>query len=233
MGISKQIKTTNATAFNVAQFPGGSRPSYDCANPFITRGVTTAPSTYSECINNPLFGTSVQSIVTAIGGLPSWQGPPAITGEPETINSTTIGEESPECALIETELGAEWKGCFWSASDSVLSCDCPDIGEKYPDYLKLRLNVASFWNTPAETPILRKRFLDSVTYGPQITFVVAGDFSIKPGNVVEVYADSISGYSTNITDSSVSKKYYVVSVKNTVTNSGVHETAIVGVEVLY
>jgi hypothetical protein len=234
MGLPQQIKTISATKVNTTALPGGSRSSYECANPYITRGITTAPDTYQNCIQNQIYGTKISSIVNALGVNPSnlWSGPPALSGTPAVIKSTFIGQTSPECDSVES-IGDNWLGCFWSAPDSVLSCRCPEIGENYENYLKLRLNVATFWNTPVETPILRKRFLDSINYGKKVTFSVAGDFTVKPGNIVELYVGAISGYSQNITSSTLSKKYYVISVKNTVLNSGVHETTIVAVEPLY
>jgi hypothetical protein len=234
MPLPKQIKTVSANVIQKTEYPGGSRQSYECANPFITRGVTNAPRSYEECINTSLYNTSVLDIVNKIGGFPSWSGPPAISGTPTTIPSTLIGLESPECAAIPGVMGSsEWKGCFWSASDSIFSCDCPSIGSKYPNYVKLRLNAATFWNTKRETPVIRKKFLDAITYGKKITFVIAGDFTIRPGAIVNIYADAISGYSIDITNSILSKKYYVISVKNTATNSGVQETAVTAVELLY
>lgn len=240
MGLPQQIKTISATKVNTTALPGGSRSSYECANPYITRGVTTAPDTYQNCIQNQIYGTKILNIVnnlTDVSPPALWSGPNAITGTPATIKSTFLGDSypSPECNSVESAsgFGSSWLGCFWSAPDSTLSCQCPQIGENYENYLKLRLNDATFWNTPVETPILRKRFLDSINYGKKVTFSVAGDFTVKPGNIVELYVDAISGYSQNITSSTLSKKYYVISVKNTVLNSGVHETTIVAVEPLY
>jgi len=229
----QQIKTLSATKIQTTQFPGGSRRVYECANPYITRGVTSQPNTYTECVENSIYGSRIADIVTNLGGFPSWAGPTAISGIPSTINSTTIGEVSPQCDSIGSLLGNDWKGCYWSASDSIFSCDCPEIGENYLNYLKLRLNVATFWNTPRETPLLRRQFLDYIEYSPQITITVAGDFSLKPGQLFRVYADSISGYDTNILKSIISTVYYVVSVKHTILNSGVHETAVTGVVAPY
>jgi hypothetical protein len=226
----QQIKTLSATKIQTTQFPGGSRRVYDCANPYITRGVTSQPTSYNDCIENSIYGTRVSDIVNKIGGFPSWAGPPAITGVPSTIDSTIIGESSPECDSIEGTLGSDWKGCYWAASDSVFSCDCPEVGENYNNYLRLRLNVATFWNTKIETPLLRRQFLDYIEYSPQITITVAGDFSLKPGQLIKISADSISGYDTNILKSIISTTYYIVSIKHTVINSGVHETAITAVK---
>jgi hypothetical protein len=231
----KQIKTASATQYQLLPYPGSSRDVYECANPWITRGLTAQPSNYSACINNSAYGSKISAIVSSIGGLPSpvWSGPSAISGSPTTIDSAYLNKKSPECDPISTTLGNDWKGCFWSAPDSFLSCNCPEIGDKYEQYLKLRLNVATFWNTPIETPVLRKRFLDAISYGPKVTFTVAGDFSIRPGIIVSLTADNISGYDTSTGTSVLSKKYFVLSVKNTCTNSGTQETTLTAVEVLY
>lgn len=232
---TKQIITINATKVQTMPYPGSSRSSYDCANPWITRGVTSQPSTYSECINNSAYGSKVSAVISALGGLPSpvWSGPSAISGVPTTIDSPYLAIKSPECDSISTILGNDWKGCFWSSPDSFLSCSCPEIGDKYDEYLKLRLNVATFWNTPVDTPVHRKRFLDSISYGPKITFTIAGDFTLRPGAIVSVTADNISGYDTSSGTSVLTKKYFVLSIKNTCTNSGTQETTVTAVEVLY
>lgn len=232
---AKQIKTVSATDVQTLIFPPGSRGSYECANPYITRGLTLAGSCYGACITNPLYGSKVRAIVNKLGtGWSGWVGPPSIVeAAPSSIESTFIGDLSPECTNIETKLSADWKGCFWAAPDAAFSCECPEVGSKYLEYLKLRLNVATFWNTPVETPIKRKRFLDAITYGPKITIVVAPDLDVRPGVVINVSANSISGYSTSTGTSTISKNYYVISVKSTLTNSGVGETAITAVELLY
>lgn len=232
---TKQIHTISATKVQTIPYPGSSRNSYDCANPWITRGVTSQPSTYSACINNSAYGSKVAAVVNGLGGLPNpvWNGPSAISGVPSSIDSVFLAEKSPECDSVGSQLGNDFKGCFWSAPDSFLSCSCPDIGNNYENYLKLRLNVATFWFTPIDTPIQRKKFLDAISYGPKITFTVAGDFTLRPGTIVKVTADNISGYDTSSGTSVLTKKYFVLSVKNTCTNSGTQETTVTGVEVLY
>ena len=234
----RQIKTVSATEIRTLNVSPGSRDSYECANPFITRGITSSPSTYEECRTNSLYGNKVQQIVNQLDGFsPSspWGGPSTIPPEPPptAINSTLTGIESPECSQIQSLLGSDYKGCFWAASDSSLSCNCPEIGSKYIQYLGLRLNVATFWNTPPQTPILRKMFLDAITYGPKVTLVLAPDLALRPGNVIDVAVNALSGYSTSTATSSLSKKYYVISVKNTMTNSGVGETVVTAVDLLY
>lgn len=228
MGFPKQIKTISATKVQTTDLPGGVRGSYECANPFILKGLTGQPHGYQQCIAESLYGSVVLDIVNKLGDFNPWDGPnPAGNATTESVYTDI---RSPETVSVEDLLGSEYTGCYWPAPDSAFSCNCPGIGEKYLDYLKLRLNVATFWNTRPEAPILRKKFLDSINYGQKVTFTIAGDFTIRPGSIVELYADAISGYSTSIVNSFLNKKYYVISVKNTVTNSGVHETTIVGVE---
>lgn len=223
----KQIKTLSATKIQTTEYPGGSRQIYDCSNPYITRGVTSQPSSYEDCVNNSLYGEKIDTIVQNLGGYPNWAGPEILSGTPATIDSTLVGEPSPECDSITSKLGEDWLGCYWAASDSVFSCNCPEVGSKYNDYLKLRLNVATFWNTKVETPLYRREFLDYMQYFPQITLTVSGDFTLKPGQIIKINVDSISGYSTDITNSILSDEYYIISVKHTVLNSGVHETALI------
>lgn len=234
-GHAQQIKTLSATKIQGLLFPSGSRTFYECANPFITRGLTEAASSYTDCLNNSLYGSKIEEIVDKLNFTPTWFGPPSlINPSPSSIDSVLTGVASTECDEVESALGKDWKGCFWAAPDSIISCECPEIGSKYLDYLKLRLNVATFWNTPKQAPILRKKFLDSVSYGPKITIVVAADLKVRPGHVINISVNSISGYSTDTSVSSLStKNYYVISVKSQCTNSGVGETTITAVELVY
>jgi len=60
----------------------------------------------------------------------------------------------------------------------------------------------------------------------KLNIIIAGDRSIKPGDIVKLNISNLSSYSSLAEESILNNTYYVISVKNTFTNSGVHETAL-------
>jgi hypothetical protein len=229
--VPSQIKTIGATKTSVAINTISSKESYDCANAQITRGLTGQPSTLAECKDNY---PNIATIATALGVDMDnpWSGPP-IPGSLPPIHDTLLGNDSDlkECTGIDRELGSSWLGCLWGSPMADFSCTCPDVGANFDKYLKLRLNVATFWNTPVETPAKRSEFLDAIKFAPKTTIVVPGTFQVRPGDVIEIKADNTASYQKS-GSSILSKKYYVISVKNMVSSGGVHETAIIASTIL-
>lgn len=139
---------------------------------------------------------------------------------------TYLSDPSDECTAVNNILGKDWLGCLWGTPALPFSCVCPNIGSKFYAYLKLRLNVATFWDTPKDTPIKRAEFLDAIKYGRKINITVAGDFNLKIGKVVQIVVDGASGYPYKDFSSLMNGLYYIVGVKHVVTNSGTHESAL-------
>lgn len=137
-----------------------------------------------------------------------------------------LDKPAVECDQITDKLGLDWLGCLWGTPDAEYSCTCPDIAPNFANYLKLRLNVATFWNTPKITPVKRAEFLDAIKYSSKIDVTVAGDFTLKVGQVVQIKADGGSGYPFSSSASSLNGYYYIIGVKHVITNSGGHETAL-------
>ena len=160
-----------------------------------------------------------------------WEGP---TGCPPAINRFTsslpvdiyFDTSNAECDKVNNDitLGADWLGCLWGTPSAPYSCVCPDVNPRYEAYIKYRLNVASFWNTPVETPVKRSEFVDALQYGRKVNVTVAGDFNLKVGQVMLVRLNGISGYSKE--NSVLNGLYYVMGIKHVFTNSGTHETAL-------
>lgn len=249
---TNQIITVGATEINLANNPLSSQPSYTCANREITRGVTKAPYTLHECyMRFPKIRMMGEAMGVCAGKIldndyyPSkyWRGPTGISGG-EIFYDLLLGITSSECEKIlgmtygggfdvdgnelptEPPLGTAWMGCLWGSPMASFSCTCPDVGERFEDYLKLRLNVATFWNTPIEVPPQRQEFLDSVQYGERATMTVAGNFNIQPGHIVRIKVDNMTSMSNGNGGSILTKEYYVLSVSHTAYNGGVHETLL-------
>lgn len=228
MAGSNQIKIYSHTISKNTKAPFGSRSYYECANAEITRGVTSAPETLEKCFQ---AFPQIQEIASSLGVESSnlWNGAGTIdnTEQPNPddiqLKDLLTGVNSAECEQIKSTLGDDWLGCLWGTPQSSLSCVCPSVGEKFEAYLKHRLNIATFWNTPKETPVLRRKFLDFFKYNTKIELNVAGDFSIAPGSVIYVDATAGSRTPTQSIPSFFTGTYFVLEVKHIVTNSGTHE----------
>jgi hypothetical protein len=223
--VPNQIKTIGASKVVYANNTLSSKSEYLCANADITRGITHQPTSLSECFSRFPNISAIASQLN-VSSTP-WTGPATPTGTPPVIFDPLLGITAEECEKVRTTsgLGASWLGCLWGSPMAPFSCTCPDIGSDYLNYLKLRLSVATFWNTPVTVPPQRNEFLDSLEYSKKVTITVAGNFDIKPGNVVELRVNNMAAYPALAgTKSLLTDKYYVLSVKHTITNGGVHET---------
>jgi hypothetical protein len=237
---SRQIITYGTNYSQEAIYPVTSRHSYICSNAAITRGLKDIPSSLTDCFNN---FSGIVDIATQLGFITgantsngitsytytSWSGAD-IGGGTATFNASLpydlyFEKNSSECESIVTDLGADWLGCLWGTPEASYSCICPNIKKNFEAYLKLRLNVATFWNTPKATPAKRAEFLDAIKYGKKIDFTVAGDFRLKVGMVAKIKVDGASGFPYSSSPSVLNGYYYIVGVKHVVTQ-GNHETAL-------
>lgn len=253
---TKQIKTYGTNYGQEAFYAVNAKSTYECANAYITRGISMIPVSLVECFQNY---NSVNDVGKNVGFiLPKntadedneylkygntffqqvnyktkdedymfylWTGSTGGTGD-VGIDSY-FPETSAECYWIKQELGEDWLGCMWGSPSSNFSCKCPEIGEKFESYIKLRLNDATFWKTPKDTPVKRAEFLDAFKYGKKIEATIAGDFKLKLGQVVYFNANYASGYIKDPNQTSdLSGLYYITGMKHVVTNSGTHETSL-------
>lgn len=218
--------------------PISSREGYACANASITKGVTSAPMSIQQCFERfPYIATMADALgVTLTKTIGSekiyntWTGPgtgpdfdPNLVSKPIDLNLPKVANE---CDNIDIQLGNDWLGCLWGSPEASFSCICPYIGDKYEAYLKHRLTVATFWNTPKYAPVQRKEFLDEMAYGRQITINISGDFSVSLGDVVEINVTAASGYPYGSYPSNLNGKYWVVEIKHVVNSGGTHETRL-------
>lgn len=258
---SGQLKIIGSNIIKHAVLPFSSQYEYVCSNTDITRGMTTAPYTISECFSRFPSIKAIANLMGFTGGysIPGvtgttfynlWTGPgtgftgPAlplssnpsphagITAPKGAPKDAYLHDASSECNEIygasgATGLGDGWLGCLWGTPEASFSCICPEIQPKFEAYLKLRLNVATFWNTPKATPVKRIEFLDEFKYGPKTEIVIPGDFNIKLGQVVELSVDGASGYPYDSVNSILNSKYWVIGIKHVLTNGGTHETFLI------
>jgi hypothetical protein len=253
---TKQIKTYGTNYSQEAFYAVNAKSTYECSNAYITRGMSMIPASLVECFQSfpsittigknvgfllpenipetedkykPYGNTFFQKINFNTQGqnymFYLWTGSTGGTGDVGV--DAFFPETSIECYWINHELGPDWLGCLWGSPSSNFSCKCPEIGEKFESYIKLRLNDATFWNTPKDTPVKRSEFLDAFKYGKKIEATIAGDFKLKLGQVVYFNANYASGYINDPNQTSdLSGLYYITAMKHVVTNSGGHETSL-------
>ena len=228
MSNTKQIVIYGTNDSYESLTPLNSRPAYECANAKITRGITNAPISIEACLAS---FPEVKKIADAIGFSAAniWYGntacPGGVCGSTGPLN-LLLDTNSLECQNIIPDLGEDWLGCLWGTPSASYSCICPEVKTKYEAYIKLRLNDAAFWNTPVETPVKRAEFLDALKYSSKITATIAGDFSLKLGQLMYVRLTAMNKYGFGDTESFMSGYYYIVGLKHVITNSGTHETAV-------
>lgn len=228
MSASKQIKTYPYTSENKAIVPLASKSSYECANAFITRGLTGVPSSLEDCLNR--FPTA-KKMAEMLGVEELWLSPKSPDDSTELKPGDKIdlltGIISTECQNIENDLGSDWLGCLWGSPQAPFSCTCPEVGKKFKAYLKHRLNVATFWKTPKSVPVFRQSFLDYLKYQTKIEITVAGNFDIRPGNLLDLNVESFKTKAPfSVSPSHFSGLYIVIAVRHVINNGGSHETSV-------
>ena len=105
--------------------------------------------------------------------------------EPTYLELFKLYKEINECKLIEDVLGEEWLGCEWSNPSSTCSCNCPEQGEKFLDYLAYTRMYSTFWETEHDIPIKRTAFLNQLDT-QKIKIRVAPSTKINIGSIVEI-----------------------------------------------
>jgi hypothetical protein len=225
---TKQIKVYPYTVGKGAIYPLSSRSEYECANSEITRGLTGSPANLEACFSS---FPQIQSIAYSLGITSSnslWRGPSG-AGAPSgtlVIRDLLAGLTGPECDEIQSSLGPSWLGCLWGSPQATFSCTCPQVGDNFEAYLKHRLNVATFWKTPITAPVDRRKFLDAFKYQSKVDLTLAGDFKLRPGDVLEIQVDRATRTPYNSNSSIFSGLYFVLSVKHVVNAGGTHEMAV-------
>jgi hypothetical protein len=236
----KQIITYGTNAGQQAFYPVNNKSAYQCANSSITRGITLGPSSLEDCFSR---FPGISYIAKSVGFIKPfgatgytysvWTGPTGCPPTQSLLNAggvipvdTYFDTSSEECLQTSHILGNDWIGCLWGTPNASYSCACPEVATKYEAYVKLRLNDASFWATPVETPVKRTEFVDAIQYGRKVDLTIAGDFNIKVGQVINLRTNGISGFPFSNNPASLNGYYYITGIKHVITNSGTHEMAL-------
>ena len=105
--------------------------------------------------------------------------------EPTYLELYKAYKEIKECELIEEHLGKDYLGCVWSDPANPCSCNCPEIGKKFQEYLEYTRTYATFWDTPKNTPLIRKALISQL-FSQTIMINVTGTSKVKIGDVVKI-----------------------------------------------
>ena len=138
------------------------------------------------------------------------------SSEPSENELQELLEESKYCPLIEEVLGEDYLGCEWDDPDGSISCNCPEIGEKYKDWKKYTQTYCTFWNTPKQTPLLRNAQMTLLT-AQKAEAVVHGDISLRPGTIINVEVTDQTGE-----DKSSSGNWMVAEIEHLFLGSNSH-----------
>ena len=156
-------------------------PRYECANP---DGPVTPPprpenagEPYDPYINCPM--QELRPDFVEDGNFDT------DLSEPTLFELETLESEINECDLIRENLGDTYLGCLYSNPNAPDSCNCPNRGEAYPEYLEVSRTYSTFWDTPDETPLRRNAQMTQFTT-QRASGLLPGDLTVRPGTLIDI-----------------------------------------------
>ena len=90
------------------------------------------------------------------------------------------------------------------------------VGDCFPFYLEYSKTNATFWNTPAEAPLLRQAQMSLLTYN-RLKFMANGNYDLKPGNLV--YIDYKTGESQGVQQKRYAGYWMVYKIERILTGT--------------
>ena len=159
--------------------------NYECANP---DGPVTPPSRPIDSTEpfDPYINCPVQEL------RPDFVEDGAFDqdlSEPSRFEIEQLESEINECDLIQEKLGDNYLGCLYSNPNASNSCNCPNRGSGYSEYLAASRTYATFWNTPHQTPLRRQAQMTQFTT-QQASGMLAGDVNLRPGTIINLLIPS-------------------------------------------
>jgi hypothetical protein len=106
--------------------------------------------------------------------------------EPTYLELEMLKHSINECSLIQEYLGKDWLGCEFSDPNSTCSCNCPEQGKFFKNYLEYTRSYSTFWECPLDLP-LRRRAQISQLQAQTIKVRINPNSNIKVGSIVEIY----------------------------------------------
>lgn len=105
--------------------------------------------------------------------------------EPSYKELAIAFNKTKECELIKKVLGEEYLGCILSDDQNVVSCNCPEQGEKFKDLLATIRTHSTFYNTAPETP-LRRNAQMMLFNAQRAMMIIYPNDELKIGNILTV-----------------------------------------------
>ena len=124
------------------------------------------------------------------------------------ISVGTVGLDTDDAALEIAPSEVE------ANSAPIYSQYSPECGSKFDKYVEYSKTNATFWNTPAKTPLYRRAQTALLSYH-RIKIHVYGNFNIKPGNLIRI--DYPIGENENIKKSRYDGLWMVYKIKHIMT----------------
>ena len=151
---------------------GLERCSHEASAP---RGSTYDP--YVSCIskNYPNTGASGASGTSSVD-----------ENEPTYLELNELYKKTKECELLK-QVNPDYLGCIYTDPYNECSCDCPNQGSKFNEYLACIKTNSTFWSTPHETPLFRSAQMGQFT-NESIAITVSGFTKnrLKLGQIIKI-----------------------------------------------
>ena len=134
--------------------------------------------------------------------------------EPTYLELYRLYNEINECALIEKILGKDYLGCDFSDPTAPCSCNCPEQGKEFKNYLAYDRTYATFWETPNDLPLKRLAQTNQLT-AQQVTVTIPANDKIKIGELVELINPNDLPDETTNEFKKISGRWLVTEIQHT------------------
>ena len=141
--------------------------------------------------------------------------------EPTYLELYRLEREINECKLVEEELGPEYLGCEYSNPNSTCSCNCPELGEKFQEYLAYTRTYATFWETPFEVPLVRTA-QNSQLLSQRLRIKVNFNANVKVGSLVALINENDNPSKTEDEYKAISGSWMVSSIQHLVSTPSLY-----------
>ena len=147
------------------------------------RGSTYDP--YVSCISknypNVVLGASGASGASGVSGASAVD-----ENEPTYLELNELYKKTKECELLK-QVNPDYLGCIYTDPSNECSCDCPNQGSKFNEYLACIKTNSTFWSTPHETPLFRSAQMGQFA-NESIAITVSGFTKkrLKLGQIIKI-----------------------------------------------
>ena len=106
--------------------------------------------------------------------------------EPTYLDLNELYKKTKECSIIKS-VNKEYLGCIYNDPLNECSCDCPNQGASFADYLACSKTNATFWDTPLETPLHRNAQMGQLM-SESIEITISGFLSnpLRLGQIITI-----------------------------------------------